>query len=94
MFVVHVTFKVKPEHRDAFLSATLEDAVVSRQEPGIAAFHVLERENEPGTFVLAEFFKSRDDGLNHLATDHFKAWQARIKPMLEAPPQALSHNCL
>ena len=54
MYIVCVHVHVKPEHRAAFVEATLDNAKNTVQEPGNVRFDVLEQNDDPNRFVLYE----------------------------------------
>ena len=71
-FVITVLFTVRPEARDAFRAAVLENAALSLQsEPGCEIFDVCESPTAP-EFFLYEVYGSEQDFQAHLATEHFK----------------------
>ena len=92
MLTVLVTFRVKPDQIDAFTSATLEDARASLQEAGVLRFEVIQQSEDPTHVILYEVYQTREDGLAHLETAHFKNWQSSIKSMLVEPPQATTYD--
>jgi hypothetical protein len=54
MVIVHVHVHVKPESVVDFRQATLENARYSVQEPDIAPFDVVQRQDDPTRFVLID----------------------------------------
>ena len=53
MHIVHVFVHVKPNWIGAFQTATLENARNSMQEPGIARFDIVQQQEDPARFSLA-----------------------------------------
>lgn len=81
MFVVVVEFQVRPEAADAFRSAVLEQARNSLElEPECRVFDVAEDERLAGRFLLYEKYSSPDAFDVHLASEHFRAFDARVTP--------------
>jgi autoinducer 2-degrading protein len=79
-FVVTVVFIAKPEHRDAFRAAMLENAHASRTlEPGCSQFDVCEKPDGSEIF-LYEIYDDEAAFKAHLATDHFKKFNAQTTP--------------
>jgi len=71
-FVITVLFTVKPEARDAFRAAVLENAALSlEREAGCEIFDVCESSSAP-EFFLYEVYGSEQDFQAHLATEHFR----------------------
>ena len=58
LLVVHVHVHVKPEHIDAFQSATLTNAQASLREAGIARFDIVQQSDDPTRFVLVEVYRT------------------------------------
>ena len=76
--VVIVFFQVRPESRDAFRQAVLANAAASlRDEPGCVTFDVCE--DAGGEFFLYELYTSAKAFEEHLATAHFKAFDAQCR---------------
>jgi (4S)-4-hydroxy-5-phosphonooxypentane-2,3-dione isomerase len=79
-YVVIVTFGVKPTYRGAFRDAVLENASASRTvEPGCSVFDVCESEDGSEVF-LYEIYDSGAAFREHLATDHFRRFDALVAP--------------
>jgi autoinducer 2-degrading protein len=71
-YVITVLFSVRPESRDAFRAAVLENAKLSlEREPGCEVFDVCES-SATGDFFLYEAYGTEDDFKAHLFTEHFK----------------------
>jgi (4S)-4-hydroxy-5-phosphonooxypentane-2,3-dione isomerase len=71
-FVITVLFTVKPEAKDAFRAAVVENAVISlEREAGCEVFDVCESSSAP-EFFLYEVYHSEKDFQEHLETEHFK----------------------
>jgi (4S)-4-hydroxy-5-phosphonooxypentane-2,3-dione isomerase len=58
MLIVHVHVRVKPESVADFRQATIENALSSVQETGIARFDLVEQQDDPSRFVLVEVYRS------------------------------------
>lgn len=78
MHILHVQIHVKPEHIEEFKKATLENAAKSRQEPGVARFDVLQQQDDPTRFVLAEVYRTAEGHAQHRQTEHYNAWAAKV----------------
>lgn len=80
MFVVTVTFTIKPEMIDAFLPAMVENARTSREvETGCQQFDVC---SNGDTVFLYEIYDDRAAFDLHLASDHFKSFDAYVADMV------------
>ncbi len=79
MYVVTVTFRIKPEHSEAFLDAIRENARLSLEtEPGCHRFDVAIGEEGAETVFLYELYTDRAAFDAHRATDHFRSFDAAV----------------
>ena len=79
-FAVTVVFVAKPENRDDFRAAMLENAHASRtREPGCRQFDVCETPDGSEIF-LYEIYDDEAAFKAHLATDHYKKFNAQVTP--------------
>jgi len=85
MLILHVDIHVKPEHLEAFRSATIENASHSRQEPGVVRFDVVQRSDDPTRFMLLEVYRDAAAQASHRETPHYHAWAATVTDMLAEP---------
>jgi len=75
MYVITVTFHVKPAHREEFLREMRMNAASSlRLEPGCRHFDVCVSPRDPCTVFLYELYDDRAAFDAHLASDHFQAF--------------------
>ncbi len=91
MFIVHVSIHVKPECVEAFRAATLANVQNSIQEPGIARFDFLQREDDPARFALVEVYRTPDDAAKHKETAHYAAWRDAVAGMMAEPRSSLKY---
>src|SRR6266404_6070742 len=82
MLVVHVHVRVKPEHVQDFLNATLANARESVKEPGIARFDVLQQQDDPTRFVLIEAYRTSEAPAAHKETKHYQVWRDTVAPLM------------
>lgn len=85
MLVVHVNVHVNPEFIAAFKAATLANASASVREPGIAAFDVVQQNDDPTRFVLVEAYRTADAPAAHKETAHYATWRDTVAPMMASP---------
>jgi autoinducer 2-degrading protein len=85
MLVVHVQVHVKPESVEAFKAATLANARASLQEPGIARFDVVQRQDDPTRFVFVEAYRTAQAPAAHKETQHYQTWRDAVAPMMAEP---------
>ena len=94
MLTIHVHIHVLPEHRDAFIAATLANVHASRQEPGIAQFDFFQQSDDPTRFLLIEAYRSPDAPAAHKATAHYTTWRDTVAPMMAAPRTSTKFTAL
>lgn len=93
MIILCVTIFVKPEFREAFIKATLENARNTRKEPTNIRFDVLQCNDDPNKFFLYECY--REGGVDaHKATAHYKKWRETVEKMMAQPRQGILHKNL
>ena len=81
--VLVVTFEVKPEHRQAFYEAALEDARNTKaHEPGCLRFDVVEDTQNPNKFVFFEVYRDADALKAHTQAPYLAKWVEATKPMV------------
>lgn len=85
LLVIHVQLRVLPQHVDAFVSATLDNARESRKEPGIARFDLVRDRDDATRFVLVEAYRSDDAPAAHKQTAHYERWRVLVEPLLAEP---------
>lgn len=82
MLILHVHIRVKPEMIEPFKKATIENAVNSLNEPGVARFDVIQQTHDPARFVLVEVYRSEEATVSHKETAHYAAWREVAEPMM------------
>jgi quinol monooxygenase YgiN len=92
MLIVHVFVHVKPNQVEAFRTATLENAINSIQEPGIARFDVIQQQDEPTRFVLVEVYRTSEDPGRHKETSHYQKWRDTVAEMMAEPRTSVKYT--
>jgi (4S)-4-hydroxy-5-phosphonooxypentane-2,3-dione isomerase len=85
MLILQVNVRVKANQVEAFRQATLANASGSLAEPGIAAFDLLQNEEDPTRFMLIEAYRQREAIAAHKETAHYREWVERVTPMMAEP---------
>jgi autoinducer 2-degrading protein len=91
MFIVHVHVHVKPDMVDPFREATVENARNSVQEPGIARFDVIQRQDDPARFLLVEVYRTQADTVRHKETPHYERWRDTVAEMMAEPRSSVKY---
>ncbi|HUW19153.1 MAG TPA: putative quinol monooxygenase [Sedimentisphaerales bacterium] len=92
MYIVHVFVHVKPDRVEAFRAATLENALNSLTEPGIARFDVIQQRDDPSRFVLVEVYRTSDDPARHKETAHYRKWRDTVADMMAEPRTSVKYT--
>lgn len=91
-FVVTVHFEARPEHREAFRAAMVENAAASREkEPGCRQFDVCETADGAAIF-LYEIYDDEAAFHAHLATDHYLRFNETTTPWVAEKRVAIYHR--
>ena len=91
MFIVHVFIQVKPDQIEAFKAASLTNARLSIQEPGVARFDVVQRQDDPTHFVLVEVYRQPEDADRHKETTHYATWRDVAADMMAEPRYSIKY---
>ena len=85
MHIVHVQVRVQSHFVGSFIEATVENARLSRLEPGVARFDFLQDKANPESFVLNEVYRSAEASIAHKATAHYQKWRDTVAEMMAEP---------
>lgn len=93
MYAVVVSLKVKPELREKFLAAALDDCTCSRRdEPGCLRFDVLQDNKDPNHYFFYEVYRDEAAFKAHQAAPHYPRWRAAVAEIqFLAEPASGSH---
>jgi quinol monooxygenase YgiN len=91
MLIVHVHVHVKPEFIDAFKEASLENARLSVQEPGIARFDVIQQVDSLSRFILVEVYRTPQAPAEHKDTAHYQVWRDKVAEMMAEPRSSVKY---
>ncbi|MDW3183506.1 putative quinol monooxygenase [Roseobacter sp.] len=85
MFAVVVTFQIKPNHVADFLPLMTRNAATSlAEEPGCHQFDVATDPARPEEVFLYELYEDAAAFDAHLASEHFKSFDAAVTDMIAA----------
>jgi (4S)-4-hydroxy-5-phosphonooxypentane-2,3-dione isomerase len=88
LLIVHVDIAVVPQQLAGFLAATEQNAVASRDEPGVVRFDVLSDRADPSHVVLVEIYRDEAAAADHKDTAHYQQWRDAVAPMMARPRSA------
>ena len=85
MYVVTVEFDIAPDHLSSFLSLMRENARLSREtEPGCRHFDVAISADAANLVFLYEIYDDRAAFEQHLASGHFRRFDAQTRAMVRS----------
>ena len=76
----------------SFMSATIDNARNSLQEPGIARFDVVQQRDDPTRFVLVEAYRDDSAAAAHKETAHYKKWRDVVADMMAEPRASVKYT--
>jgi quinol monooxygenase YgiN len=85
MHILHIHLKVKPEHADQFIAASIENAQNSLREPGCVRFDVTQDTADPSRFAFVEVYHDPAAHAAHRESAHYKTWAGRVEDMMAEP---------
>lgn len=94
MHVLIVNIHVKPEHLDAFIAATKDNARHSANEPDIARFDFFQQKDDPHRFTLVEVYRTAEGPARHKETAHYLQWRDTVTSMMAEPRQGIQYTNL
>lgn len=77
--IMLIEAKIQPERRAELIEALREYLPLVRSEPGVEAFYVTARQNDPSTFVFYEVYKSQAAQDFHLHQEFTRKFLAMLK---------------
>lgn len=86
MYILQVNVHVKPEHIEAFMNASLENAAASTvNEAGCARFDIMQQMDDPTRFTFIEVYRDQESAAKHKETKHYNHWREVAEPLLAEP---------
>ena len=77
--IMLIEAKIQPQRRAELVEAASEYLPLVRGEPGVEAFFLTVREDDPNTFVFYEIYRSQAAQDFHLQQDFTKKFLATLK---------------
>jgi quinol monooxygenase YgiN len=99
--IMLIEAKLQPQHRAELVEAVRQYLPQVRAEPGVEAFYVTAKKDDPNTIVFYEIYKSQAAQNFHLQQDFTKKFLAILKNaqagdrvrtnLVELVPEGLAH---
>jgi quinol monooxygenase YgiN len=77
--IMLIEAKIQPQHRAALIEAARQYLPLVRAEPGVEAFYLTARKDDPNTLVFYEIYRSQAAQDFHLQQDFTKKFLATLK---------------
>jgi len=77
--IMLIEAKIQPQHRAEFIEAARQYLPLVRAEPGVEAFYITARKDDPNTVVFYEVYRSQAAQDFHLQQDFTKKFLATLK---------------
>lgn len=88
MFAVVVTIQIKPQHREEFIKAMLDDAEGSvLNEETCLLFNVVQNSEDQNKLHLYEVYADEEAFERHKQMPHYLHWRDTVKDWFAAPPE-------
>jgi autoinducer 2-degrading protein len=94
MVVTTVMIKVLEQHIDDFIEATIVNHEESVKEPGNRRFDLLQRVDDPSSFILYEAYDSEESAAGHKNTAHYKTWRDSVAAHMAQPRQGIKYRAV
>ena len=94
MIVTFVHIRVKPEYREDFIRASIENHQNSVKEPGNLRFDILQDAADPDKFVYYEAYESDEAVKAHKNTLHYVKWKDTVAGWMEKPREGIRHTII
>jgi quinol monooxygenase YgiN len=100
--IMLIQAKIQPQRRAEVVEAARQYLPLVRAEPGVEAFYVTARKDDPNTFVFYEIYRSQAAQDFHLQQDFTKKFLATLKSaqvgdrvrtnLVELAPEGQTHS--
>ena len=77
--IMLIEAKIQPQRRAELIEAARQYLPLVRAEPGVEAFYLTARQDDPNTFVFYEIYRSQAAQDFHLQQDFTKKFLATLK---------------
>ena len=77
--IMLIEAKIQPQRREELLDAARGYLPLVRAEPGVEAFYITARKDDPNTMILYEVYKSQAAQDSHLQQDFTRKFLATVK---------------
>ena len=100
--IMLIEAKIQPQRRTELVEAARQYLPLVRAEPGVQAFYITARKDDPNTFIFYEIYRSQAAQDFHLQQDFTKKFLATLKSaqvgdrvrtnLVELAPEGQTHS--
>lgn len=83
MYMRVVSMRIKPEFVEAFKSSSAEGIEKLLAEPGVVSSALLQKADDPASFLFIEAYTSSETYEEHLKSQCFLDWQEQVASLLD-----------
>lgn len=94
MIATLVYVHVKPDYIEPFIEASRLNHESSLKEAGNIRFDIIQKADDPSSFVFYEVFKDEQAIADHKKTAHYLRWRQTVEPWMAIPREGVKHNPL
>jgi autoinducer 2-degrading protein len=94
MIVTCVYIKVKPDYLNSFIDATIANHKESVREPGNLRFDLVQKADDPYSFMIYEAYESEAAAAEHKKTAHYLGWREEVEEYMAEPRKGVRYNIL
>jgi quinol monooxygenase YgiN len=95
VYIIVVSLEIKPEHRQDFIKAALQDGQDSTlNEPGTRRLELVQDESNPNRFYLSEAYEDKAAFEAHASGPYFQAYFAAVSGYYALKPMWLVRGTL
>ena len=91
MITTCVHIRVKPENKDSFILATIENHHESVKEPGNLRFDFIQQADDPSRFMIYEAYESEAAASAHKNTAHYLKWRDNVAGFMAEPRTGIKY---
>ncbi len=94
MIVTCVYIRVKPENLNSFIDATTENHKGSVREEGNLRFDLVQKADDPYSFMIYEAYESETAAAEHKKTAHYLKWREEVEEYMAEPRHGVRYNII
>ncbi len=94
MIVTCVHIKVKPESLSGFIDDTTKNHRASVNEPGNLRFDLIQKADDPYSFMLYEAYESEEAAADHKKTPHYLKWREEVEDYMDEPRKGVLYKII